>query len=298
MCAMDNPLHTLFSIQSLQALAEVGQPDGTFLRSGRPYCYTILAIGAGAESSLADTGIDSLALYFISPGQLAAPALVAQGQGRAILFSDEFFCLTGEEKDLLLQCGLFNAEPQMNYLVINQVQHSAMFSLLRQLQDEFAHSGPGLLRESMLRVLLKAFLIYCLRVKQEQHGQVSNPEQPSLYTRFRNLLEGQFTVAKSVREYALQLNVTANHLSESIKKETGLPARDHISRRIALEAQRLAYFSNLSLKEISFRLGFKDVAHFSKFFKRCNGISFLQFKERMRQGMEAVAEVVSEAEPR
>jgi AraC family transcriptional activator of pobA len=291
---MDKLLHTLFTIQSLQDVVVLDQPQGRASRNSQPYCYTILAVEADEERQSIGAESGSLVLHFISPGQLASEALVARAKGQALLFTDEFFCLTGEEKDLLLQCGLFNAEPQVNQLVIHPAHHADMFRQLQQLQHEFASPGTGLLHESLLRVLLKGFLIYCLRVRQQQHVEASKPEPPSLYTRFRNLLEGQYTAAKSVREYAQQLNVTPNHLSETIKKETGLPARDHIGRRIALEAQRLAYFSHLSLKEIAFRLGFKDVAHFSKFFKRCNGVSFMEFKKHLHQGEAVAAEVESE----
>ena len=88
---------------------------------------------------------------------------------------------------------------------------------------------------------------------------------------------------KSVTAYADQLCVTPNHLSVSIKRETGRPASDHIRQRIMQEAQRLVAAHDAPLKEIAYQLGFEDVAHFSKLFKRCHGVSFSSFKAQARQ---------------
>jgi AraC-like DNA-binding protein len=45
-----------------------------------------------------------------------------------------------------------------------------------------------------------------------------------------------------------------------------------------LEAQLLLANHDAPLKEIAYQLGFDDVAHFSKLFKRCHGVSFSGFK--------------------
>jgi AraC-like DNA-binding protein len=40
-----------------------------------------------------------------------------------------------------------------------------------------------------------------------------------------------------------------------------------IRERLISEAKRLLFYSDKSIKEIAYELGFEDAAHFSKFFK-------------------------------
>ncbi len=40
-----------------------------------------------------------------------------------------------------------------------------------------------------------------------------------------------------------------------------------IHERVIVEAKRLVYYTNKSIKEVANDLGFEDVTHFSKFFK-------------------------------
>lgn len=266
------PAHTLFSMLTL------GEESTPLSGESEPRYYRILVL----ESDAAETGGPTwLAVHFSSPGRLVAATPLPTAQGKIIAFSDDFFCLTGDDKDLLLGFELFQAGITQRPLLVSGEQQPEVMFLLDRLAQEFA--GASLLRNTLLRAYLKVFLVQCVRLQQAQAGSESSVAQPGLFTRFQALLEQQYTEAKTVQEYAQQLHVTANHLSETIKKETGLPASDHIRHRITLEAQRLAYFTDLSLKEIAHRLGYEDVAHFSRFFKRYNGVGFLKFKDLTRQ---------------
>ena len=53
-----------------------------------------------------------------------------------------------------------------------------------------------------------------------------------------------------------------------VKKNTGRTAKEHIQNRLASEAKRLSFFTQLSAKEIGFKLGFNDPSHFAKFSKK------------------------------
>lgn len=83
-----------------------------------------------------------------------------------------------------------------------------------------------------------------------------------------------------VSDYARELAVTPNYLNEIIRKKTGIAASDHIKNRIILEAKREAVHGGGSMKEIAYRLGFDDLAHFSKYFKNATGRSFTEFRKR------------------
>jgi AraC-like DNA-binding protein len=51
-----------------------------------------------------------------------------------------------------------------------------------------------------------------------------------------------------------------------------------IQERILIEAKRLLSYTRKSVKQISFDLGFEDVAYFSNFFKKHTSQSPLDFR--------------------
>ena len=51
-----------------------------------------------------------------------------------------------------------------------------------------------------------------------------------------------------------------------------------IKNRIILEAKRLLYHSDKSVKEIATELGYEDYAYFSRLFAKTTGITALAFR--------------------
>lgn len=97
---------------------------------------------------------------------------------------------------------------------------------------------------------------------------------------FRALLEQDFIQSKSPAAYAEKLNISAVYLNECLKKATGYPVSYHIQQRIILEAKRLLYHSNQSVKEIAAELGYDDYPYFSRLFTKMVGISALSFRNK------------------
>jgi AraC family transcriptional activator of pobA len=261
----------LLVISPLAAVRHELQPApgaGTFAR-WQQYAL-VLVEGAGPAPG-------PVALYVSGPGQLALAGVPAQAQGQVLRFSPELMGLAGNEPDLLL-FHLFHQPGARAALPVPGGQAAELAALLASLQRQQAEAAP--LRDALLRAYLHTLLICCLRVRQ-QPGLAGALPPPSLFLRFRQVLEQRYTVWKSVADYAQHLRVTANHLSTAVRKETGQPASTHIRRRIMLEAQRLVSLHDVPLKEVAYQLGFEDVSHFSKLFKRSTGVTFSSFKERV-----------------
>nr|WP_262911752.1 helix-turn-helix transcriptional regulator [Joostella atrarenae] len=55
---------------------------------------------------------------------------------------------------------------------------------------------------------------------------------------------------------------------------------DIIKNRIILEAKRQLSYTNNSVKEIAFMLGFNDPAYFTRFFKKALTVSPLQYRNK------------------
>jgi len=97
---------------------------------------------------------------------------------------------------------------------------------------------------------------------------------------FKELLERNFITAKSPTEYAQQLNISSPYLNECVKNATGHSVSHHIQQRIILEAKRLLYHSDKSVKEIATELGYDDYPYFSRLFTKVAGMTALAFRNK------------------
>ena len=50
-----------------------------------------------------------------------------------------------------------------------------------------------------------------------------------------------------------------------------------------MEAKRLLYYTELSIKEISNQLGYTDHSYFSRFFRKATGMSASYFRKQYRE---------------
>lgn len=97
---------------------------------------------------------------------------------------------------------------------------------------------------------------------------------------FKALLERNFTTAKRPIEYAQQLNISVAYLNECVKNTTGHSVSLHIQQRVILEAKRLLYHSDKSVKEIATELGYDDYPYFSRLFTKVTGMTALTFRNK------------------
>ena len=112
---------------------------------------------------------------------------------------------------------------------------------------------------------------------------------PGLFSRFEivtktfnEMLEREFKTAKRPVEYAQKINISTPYLNECVKNATGFSVTHHIQQRIILEAKRLLYHSERSVKEIAAELGYDDYPYFSRLFTKVAGISAQAFRHKNR----------------
>jgi len=97
---------------------------------------------------------------------------------------------------------------------------------------------------------------------------------------FKLSLEHDFKIIKSPAAYAQSLNISTPYLNECVKNATGYSVSDHIQKRVILEAKRLLYYSNKSVKEIAADLGYDDYSYFTRLFVKVTGVTPLNFRTK------------------
>jgi len=82
--------------------------------------------------------------------------------------------------------------------------------------------------------------------------------------------------------YADALGVPSAALSRALAAVTGRSTKELITDRLMLEAMRLLRFTDLSVGEIAYELGFADPFYFSRAFKRNAGHAPMAYRDVAR----------------
>ncbi len=93
-----------------------------------------------------------------------------------------------------------------------------------------------------------------------------------IYREFRKLLIGNYLKEHYIQFYASQLNMSAAYLSRIVHKISGRTVSEHITHMLVTEARRLLDCTDMTVKQIAYRLGFSDQAAFGKFFRNQFGM--------------------------
>ena len=153
--------------------------------------------------------------------------------------------------------------------------------ILATIQAIFtAYDGRAFARahELRARVALLAGLV-ARAIAAAAPGQDA-PTETGLQRRFEALVDAHYAEHLPVSVYAARLGVTPTHLTRVMRAATGRPATAAIQERIIREARRHLAYSNLSIAQIAYGLGYEDPAHFSRVFRRSTSLAPSAFRKK------------------
>lgn len=167
--------------------------------------------------------------------------------------------------------AVFEEEILQNHpLQLCPVQKQRMLSCLELLEQSYHEPAqPSFARQISQALVVSLIGMIAAAYSDYENAMSPNGNRPAQITRaFKKLLVSQCTMVKSPAEYAAQLNISLSYLNEAIKKTTGHPVSYWIHYEVMLEARRLLYHSDLSVKEIAYQLGYEDHTYFSRLFRK------------------------------
>ena len=102
---------------------------------------------------------------------------------------------------------------------------------------------------------------------------VQRDQKDLLLNSFNNLIGQHALKEHQVAWYANKLNISPKYLTRICKEKRNISPKKLISQYILLHAKSLLHNPEYSIKFIAFEIGFKELGHFGKFFKRETGYS-------------------------
>src|SRR5436309_10646052 len=114
----------------------------------------------------------------------------------------------------------------------------------------------------MLKSLLKRLIIKLTRLAKKQYLPLETLADIDFHTirTFAILVESHFRDHHLVKQYAELMNISPKTLSHIFNRHGSYSPLQVIQNRIILEAKRLIYFTDKSIKEIAYNLGFDETS--------------------------------------
>ena len=136
------------------------------------------------------------------------------------------------------------------------------------------YRSPELGRSFMLQLLFHALMLLIRRLLVEIDDEmIFDSVNAHNYNRFRTLVEEHFREHWQVNEYANRLGLAERLLNRICHIIEHKSAIEIIHGRLLLEAKRQLMYTTAPVASIAFKLGFRDPAYFSRFFKKNNNIT-------------------------
>jgi len=139
---------------------------------------------------------------------------------------------------------------------------------LLEMLDELAGSHLNHKDDAIIS-LLNAFFVYCDGQCNIKSVMTENSSKKTLVYNFKKLIE-QF---QKVDDYARLLSKSPSYLNEAVQDTLSVNAKALIDEQLLMRARYDIKFSDKTMKEISFSLGFSSPDYFSYFFKKHTGLT-------------------------
>lgn len=248
----------------------------------RPHAHADLVQLFLIEHGGGITRVEGQVVHFAAPALLVVPATVVHGfswteesAGSVLTVAARYLAeLIGRD------AGFAPLFDRARVLTLTKGAASDASAGMATLMRELGWSAPG--HRAACESALLALLVGVLRLIGPGNG-IEGPQpgrQAALVARYRARVDERFRLRESIRSHALALGIGESRLRDACARVAAMSPAAILDGRALLEARRALLYSNLSVAEVGYALGFMDPAYFTRFFTRHTGISPRGYRRR------------------
>lgn len=266
----NSPTTLGIEVKPLSFIREKAEKAGVIHRAN---FYQLLWVERGRLSltlDFEDVCLTDEEALLISPGQVVRFGTDGLPSGFAILFVPEFVGEATTDLQLLHQLLGASLRGYKVSSLLGLPIHT-LIEGLRHACSETESMYQLIIVRSYLRILLSEV---ARRLPREASGGSRLAEL------FFQAVEEHLHQPYTIQDYQQQLGVMEKPLASAVRQAVGLTPKAYLDQRRLLEAKRLLSFSDLSIKEVAFTLGFDEPTNFNKFFRKHAGLSPGDFRLR------------------
>ncbi|MFC5470273.1 helix-turn-helix domain-containing protein [Cohnella suwonensis] len=170
----------------------------------------------------------------------------------------------------------------MNYIYRENAEaRRRTASLIREIYEEMndARIGYELAVSSRIKNILLLLLRHDTRLMLNYNDNLLLGRlQPAV-----DYVEANLSEKLSVPDICPMVNMSYTHFIKTFKKAVGMTFTDFVVHKRILKAEQLLLTSDSSIADVAESVGISNLGHFYDMFRRQNGCSPKQFKDRLRE---------------
>jgi AraC family transcriptional activator of pobA len=220
--------------------------------------------------------LNDTVLFFVNPHvHRSVVRRSTNTTGYACIFTETF--ITGREQTEVLKNSPLFHTGDIPVIALNSEQAAFMTGIFQKMLA--VYNGDYPYKGELIRNCIELIIHEALRSQPSQNVSQFKNAATRITHLFMDLLERQFPIERSAeplrlrtaQDFAAGLSVHVNYLNRSIKEITGKPTSVHIAERITAEAKALLQYTDWSVADIAYALGFGYPTYFNNYFKRVTG---------------------------
>ena len=216
-------------------------------------------------------------LVFQSPGLLYSFYRDNSANGYLLYFKKE--CFSFFKPDFEKEFPFFNIL-HTNFFKFNQSKFEEFAPPFEEVFTAYENSREPQHKVASVKLLALLYQLKDFTNAFSQWEEGFTTPQQILLQKFIQLVNNFYIEKRTIEEYAQLLNVTPNHLSQSVKAASDKNALSFINDRLLSEAKSLIQFTDYDISEIAYQLNFSDPANFGKFFKKHTELTPIEFRKQ------------------
>lgn len=258
----------------------------TVLNPHRTDFYLLIYVTSGKSSHMVDfedIQLNKNSIIIIQPNQVHCFKEAKDYDGILVAFTESFYIRTLSDQLFLENANMFNVLNVRSKILLSKAENKDYEQIIQCLTNEL--SKPfDFLQHPILNKYLSNMLLYIERNYIDFFKRKGLISKECTYTStFKKLVNKKYMLHTSVKEYAKELLISERTLQNATLAVLGKSPKSIIDNHLIVEAKRLLIHDHISIKEISYRLGFDEPTNFTKFFGKQTGHSPTLLKEKHKR---------------
>ena len=285
MGGFDKPTHPLISIIDVSRL-EIPESFVGVKTTSSLYSIALKDKSCGLQYGRNAYDFNEGVLIFTAPDQVQAvlkPQKINEIQGWMLFFHPDLIRNTSLGKTI--DSFHFFSYDVHEALHLSDNEQKAMTDCVELIKNEIVQRIDNHSQQVIANAL--ELLLNLSKRFYERQFNTRSAENSDVIGKFQYLLKEYFESGQlreigtpSIEYFSAKVHLSANYLSDLLKKETGLNAKEQINNFIIDKAKTLLMASPDSISGVAYELGFNYPHYFARFFKNKTGLTPQEYRSQ------------------
>jgi AraC family transcriptional regulator, transcriptional activator of pobA len=244
--------------------------------------------GGSLEIGHREWSVEAGDLYLVAPGEVVTagdPSPLDSSEGWGVFFTPDIFgpqapgAFLSWRAHPMLYPFARGTSRSVHRLRVPPGQRTSWSERLQTLHRELRQRRSGYRDAAQAHLTL--LLVDIARLADDIVRDLKLQEEP-LLARVFAFIDERYHTAISLRDVALEVNLSAGYLTTIVRQKTGRTVQEWITERRMAEARRLLIDTDLAVEEVGISVGYGDPGYFIRLFRRDHDTTPLRWRHAGR----------------